>query len=112
MVNNLYPVKLDIVQLKPALAAWTMECYKAEPALEELVDRLEKVAVVAMARGPDGKSASLLTWHQRLAFKTMVTSAWKGVCGMEVVDLPAKIPGLDAGVAYNSGERGKPPAQG
>lgn len=58
-----------------------------ELALGELVDHLEKVAVVAMVGGPDGKSALLLTWHWGMAFKTMVTSAWKGVCGMEVVDL-------------------------
>ena len=98
MVNNVYPMKLDIAHLSPVLAAWAVEGV-AEPAPDELVECLEKVAMVATAKGPDGKRASLMTWHRRLghsSFKTVVVSTKKGVSGMEISDLPEKTPGLNA----------------
>jgi len=64
----------------------------------ELVEHLGNVAMVASARGAEGGKATLLTWHRRLghlSFKTVVASV-KGVTGMEITDLPTKVPGLDA----------------
>jgi hypothetical protein len=43
-----------------------------------------------------------MTWHRRLGhptFKTVVELAQKGVSGMVIMDLPAKIPSLDARAA-------------
>ena len=99
MANNVYPIRLDIAPLQPVLATWTVEGVQAESALDELAERLGRVAMVATVKGPNGKRASLLTWHQwlgHLSFKTMVASAKGGVSGMEISDLPMKIPGLDA----------------
>ena len=89
MANNVYPVKLNIAHLSPVLAAWAVEGV-AEPAPDELAERLEKVAMVATAKGPDGKRALLMTWHWwlgHLSFKMVVASAKKGVSGMEISDL-------------------------
>ena len=99
MANNVYPIRLNIAHLQPALATWTVEGFKAELALDELAERLGRVVMVAMAKGPNGKRALLLTWHWwlgHLSFKAMVASVNRGVSGMEISDLPVKIPGLDA----------------
>jgi hypothetical protein len=53
---------------RAGMAAWTTE----EPTHEELVGRLETVAMVATARGVEGMKATLLTWHHQLSFKTVV----------------------------------------
>ena len=82
MANTVYPVKLDIVYLQPVLAVWTVEGVKAGPALDGLVECLGRVVVVTMAKGPNGKRASLLTWHPWLghsSFKTVAALANKGV---------------------------------
>jgi len=50
-------------------------------------------------RGGSGPRASLLTWHRRLghlSFKTVVELAQEGASGLEITDVPARIPGLDA----------------
>ena len=46
-----------------ALAACTMDGDDVKPTHDELVERLDKVAMVATANGADGKRATLLTWH-------------------------------------------------
>jgi len=97
-VNNVFPIKLNVIRSTPALATWTMEVSGTGPTHDELVERLGSVAMVASARGAEGGKATLLTWHRRLghsSFKTVVASA-KGVTGMEITDLPTKVPGLDA----------------
>ena len=99
MANNMYPIRHNIAHLQPVMAAWTVEGVEAESALDELTEHLGRVAMVAMVKGPDSKRASLLTWHRQLghlSFKTMVTLAKGGVSGMEISDLPTKIPGLNA----------------
>ena len=62
-----------------------------EPTHDELVERLDKVAMV---KGADGIRATLLTWHRRLghpSFKTVVALAESGTNGMVTTDLPEKI---------------------
>jgi transposase InsO family protein len=96
-VNNVYPMVLKVVPPKAMLAAWTDE--GADPTYEELEQRLDRVALVATAKGGNGTEASLMTWHRRLGhptFKTVVELARKGASGMVITDLPAEIPGLDA----------------
>ena len=99
MVNNVFPIKFNIIRPRPVLAAWTMAVNGTGPTHDELVERLGNVAMIASARGAEGEKASLLTWHRRLghsSFKTVVASAKGGVTGMEITDLPTKTPGLDA----------------
>jgi len=72
---------------------------KGKGRKRDLSGRLEKVTTIASARGAEGEKATLLTWHRRLghsSFKTVVASAKGGVIGMQITDLPMKIPGLDA----------------
>ena len=62
-----------------------------EPTHDELVERLDKVAMV---KGADGIRATLLTWNRRLghpSFKTVVALAESGANGMVTTDLPEKI---------------------
>jgi hypothetical protein len=83
-------------------AAWTTDGEDAKPT-HELVGRLEKVAMVATAKGADCMRAKLLTWHRRLghpSFKTVVALAKSGADGMVITDLPTKVLGLDACAAY------------
>jgi hypothetical protein len=56
-VNNVYPMALRVVPPKAGLAAWTRGCGGADPTHEELVDRLQKVALAATAKGGDGMEA-------------------------------------------------------
>ena len=82
MAKNVYPVRLDIIHLQPALAAWTVEGVSMEPALDELAGHLGRVAMVATVKGPNGRRASLLTWHQQLghsSFKTVVAPDCLGI---------------------------------
>jgi len=98
MVNNIFPIKFNIIHPRPALAAWTMEVSRTGQTHDELVECLGNVAMIASARGTEGKKATLLTWHWQLghlSFKTVIASA-KGVIGMEITDLPTKVPSLDA----------------
>ena len=80
-VNNVYSVGLNMIPPRSALAACT-------------TDGLDKVTMVATAKGADGIRATLLTWHRRLghpSFKTMVALAESGANGMVITDLPEKI---------------------
>ena len=48
---------------------------------------------------PRKRKPTLPTWHRYLghsSFETVVASAKSGVTGIEISDLPKKIPGLDA----------------
>jgi hypothetical protein len=102
VVNDVYPVRLTVIPPNTALAAWTIEGDEEVPTHEELVERLEQVAMVATAKGADGTRATLMTWHRRLghpSFKTVVALAKNGAKGMEIMDLPKTVPGLDACVA-------------
>ena len=77
----------------------TMEGSGAEPTHDELVEGLGGVAMAATAKGADGKKATLLTWHRCLghsSFETVGASAKDSATGIEISDLPTKIPGLDA----------------
>ena len=68
-----------------------------ETTHSELVEHLEKVAMVVTARGSDGTKALLLTWHRRLGyptFKTVMALACNSVSGVVITDLPVKVPGL------------------
>ena len=101
-VNNVYPMELNVITPNTGLAAWTDMGNHAELTQEELIRRLEGVAMTATAKGADGLQATLLTWHRRLghpAFKTVVALAQSGASGIVITDLPAKAPGLDACVA-------------
>jgi hypothetical protein len=71
-----------VILPKAGLAAWTDDGTGAYSTHEELVKRLEKVALSATAKGGDGMEATLLTWHRQLghsSFKTVVASAKGGV---------------------------------
>ena len=61
---NVYPVGLNVVPLRTALAACTMGGDDAEPTHDELANRLDGVVMVATAKGVDGIKATLLTWHR------------------------------------------------
>jgi len=54
-------VKLNVIPPKAGFAAWTTE--GEDPTHEELVERLGKVAMVAMAKGANGMRVTLMTWH-------------------------------------------------
>jgi hypothetical protein len=96
--NDVFPAKFEIIPPDAAVAAWTTNGDMDETTHDELVGRLENVAMVATARGPDGAKASLLTWHRRLGhptFKTVMALARDSASGMVITDIPAKVPGLD-----------------
>ena len=83
-VNNMYPVKFNVIPPRAALAAWTMEGGEEETT-HELVGRLGKVTMVAMVKGADGKKATLITWHRWLghpSFKTVVALVKNGAEGI------------------------------
>ena len=67
-VNNVYPVGLNVIPLRTALAACMTDGDDAEPTHDELVD---KVAMVATAREPTayGIRATLLTWDRSSVFQ-------------------------------------------
>ena len=95
---NVYPVGLNVIPPRTALAACTTDGDDTEPTHDELVEPLDKVAMVAAmvttAKGADGIRATLLTWHRRLdhpSFKTVVALAESGANGMVITDLPEKI---------------------
>ena len=95
-VHNVYPVELRAIPQRTALVAWTDD--HREPTYPELVERLLKVAVTAMARGGNRMEATLMTWHRRLghpSFKTVVALARSGASGIVISDIPVRIPGLD-----------------
>ena len=97
--NKVYPVELWSVATGAGLAGWTTDSREGESTYQELLERLGKVAVTATARGGSGPKALLLTRHRRLhhlSFKTVVELAQGGASGMEITDVPARIPGLDA----------------
>jgi len=97
--NKVYPVELRLVASGAGLAGWTTDSGEGESTYQELLGRLGKVAMTATARGGSGPKASLWTWHCRLghlSFKTIVELAQEGASGLEITDIPARIPGLDA----------------
>jgi len=99
VVNGVYLVKLTVIPPNAALAAWTIEGDDEVSTHKELVECLEKVAMVTMAKGADGTRATLMTWHWHLghpSFKTVVALAKSGTKGMEIMDLPKTVPSLDA----------------
>ena len=101
-VNKVYPVELRSVAPGAGLAGWTTDSGEGKSTYPELMEHLGKVAMTATARGGSGPKASLLTWHRRLghlSFKTIVEFAPGGASGVEIIDLPVRIPGLDAGSA-------------
>ena len=98
-MNKVYPVELRLVASGAGLAGWTTDSGEGESTYQELLGRLGKVAMTATVRGGSGPKASLLTWHRRLghlSFKTVVELAQEGVSGLEITNVPARIPGLDA----------------
>jgi hypothetical protein len=95
-VNAVFHAKFKIIPLDAVVAAWMLNGDMDETT-HELVGHLE-VAMVATARGSDSAKASLLTWPRRLGqpmFKTVMTSAHDRASGIVIMDLPAKVPGLD-----------------
>ena len=50
-VNNVYLMGFDVIPLRAALAACTTDGDDAEPTHDELVERLDKVTMVAVAKG-------------------------------------------------------------
>ena len=104
-VNNVYPMKLKVKT--PGLAAWMDTSEGADPTHQELVERLEKVVMIATAKGGKGTEATLMTWHRRLghpSFRTVVELARSGTGGIVITDMPAKVPGLDACAACVAGK--------
>ena len=84
-------VGLNVIPPRTGLAACRTDGDDTEPTHDELVERLDKVAMV---KGADGIRATLLTWHRRLghpSFKTVVALAESGTNGMVTTDLPEKI---------------------
>jgi hypothetical protein len=97
-VNDAFPAKFEIIPLDTAVAAWTMNGDTDETTHNKLVGHLEKVAMVATARGSDGVKACLLTWLRRLGhliLKTVMALAHDGASGIVIMDLPENVPGLD-----------------
>ena len=60
-VDNVYLVGLNVISPRTALAACKMVGDDAEPTQDELVERLDKVAMVATTKRADGIRATLLT---------------------------------------------------
>ena len=76
-VDNMYPVKFNVIPPRAALAAWTMEGGEEETT-HELVGRLGKVAMVAMVamvKGADVMKATLVTWYRWLGHPSIKTVA-------------------------------------
>ena len=81
------------------LAGWTTNSGEGELTYQELLGCLGKVTMTATVREGSGPKAPLLTWHRQLGhllFKTVVELVQEGVSGLEITDVPARIPGLDA----------------
>jgi len=98
-MNKVYPVELRLVASGAGLAGWMTDSGEGESTYQELLGRLGKVAMTATVRRGSGPKASLLTWHHRLghlSFKTVVELAQEGASGLEITDVPARIPGLNA----------------
>jgi len=92
-VNNVYPVKRNVIPPKAGFATWTTE--GEDPSHEELVERLRRCPT----NGANSMRATLMTRHRWLghpSFKTAVALAESGAGGMVIADLPKKIPGLGA----------------
>jgi len=86
VVNDVYPVRLTVIPPNAALAAWTIEGDEEVLTHEELVEHLEKVAMVTTAKGADDTRAMLMTWDRRLghlSFKTVVALAKNGAKGIQ-----------------------------
>ena len=78
------------------LAAWITGGDDTEPSHEELVGRLGMFAMVATAKGADGMKATWLRGLGLPSFKIVVTLAENSTNSMVIMDLPEKIPSLDA----------------
>ena len=95
-VHNVYLVELRVIPQRTALVAWTDN--HRELTYPEVVERLLKVAMTAMARGGNRMEATLMTWHRwlgHLLFKTVVALARSGTSGIVISNIHAKISGLD-----------------
>ena len=79
MENDIYPIRLNMIPLKVALAAWMMEGADARPD----VSHLGKVVAKGAGRH--------LTWHGHLSCptsKALVALARSGTSSTEIMDLP------------------------
>jgi len=97
--NKVYPAELGSVASGAGLAGWTTDSREGESTYQELLECLGKVAMTATVRGGSGPKASLLTWYRwlgHLSFTTIMELAQGGASGMEINDVLARIPGLDA----------------
>jgi len=98
-MNKVYLVGLWLVASGAGLAGWMTDSGEGKSTYQELLGRLGKAAMTATVRGGSGLKASLLTWHcwlGHLSFKTIVELAQEGASGLEITDIPVRIPGLDA----------------
>ena len=104
-VNNVYPVKLAIVLQDSGFTVWMEE--GAGPTHQEVIKRLDNIALVATAKGGQGSPVSLMTWHRRLghpSFGAVIDLSKSGVCGMEIKDVPLTVPSLDSCAACVAGK--------
>ena len=89
-VNNVYPMELKVMAPCAEMAGWMGDGGRTEPTYQEIVERLDGIAMAATARGGKGSEATLMTWHRRLghpSFKTVVELAQSGVGGMVITDV-------------------------
>jgi hypothetical protein len=68
----------------------------SEAKQDRLMTSWLSISVRLRFDGCHGERATLLTRHRRLGHLPFKMSARSGVSGMEVMNLPQKIPGLDA----------------
>jgi len=97
--NKVYLVELRLVASGAGLAGWMTNSGEDKSTYQELLGRLGKVTMTATARGGSGPKALLWTWHcwlGHLSFKTIMELAQEGASGLEITNIPARIPGLDA----------------
>ncbi|SRR5258706_3155802 len=104
--NNVYLMELRVMAPGAEIAAWMGDGWCVEPTHQEIVEHLNVIVIAATARGGMGSEASLMTWHCQLghlSFKMVVELARSGVSRMVIMEIPLKIPGLDACVACMAG---------
>ena len=60
-VSNVYPMELRVVALGAEIAAWTRNGMCMEPTHQEIVERLDAIAMAATARGGMGSEVPLIS---------------------------------------------------